>query len=148
MAEDRSAAAAAASRRNGARSKGPCTAKGKAASARNSLKHGLFSSVAGPLSPSPAVAELGRALMVMAGKDGSAAWHIDTAISAAARLEQATAIVQHLRWELGELLERDDSAEQLGLVLGNLVRMARYERRFRGRRDRALRALIATSGGQ
>jgi len=86
--------------------------------------------------------------MAMAGNNGFAVWHIDTAISAAARLEHVAAIVRHLRREVGELLERDDSGEQLGLVLRELVRMARYERRFRGQRDRALRALSEKSEGR
>jgi hypothetical protein len=141
---DRPPAEGSASRRNGALSKGPRTTAGKAASARNAVKHGLFRSHAlAPQELSPAIATLAATLADQASGRGDAARLIETIMVAALRLEQATSIVRSLRTDLDQMFARGDMEDaRMALVLGQLVRMGRYERRFRGQRDRALRALI------
>ena len=140
----RSPAAATASRRNGARSKGPRTSGGKAASARNARKHGLFcADSCAPQGLSPSVAALAAALAEQIALRGDAGLLRDRVVLAATRLEQATGIVRSLRTELGQMLASEEpDSKQMTRVLVELVRMGRYERRFRGQRDRALRALL------
>jgi len=140
----RSAAAAAASRRNGAASCGPTSPQGKAASSRNARKHGLFTAqaVAGPLSPKVAaiLAEM------ECGTDNGRAWQRDLATIAALRLSRADELVRGLQAELAEkVLDQTRSEAELGELIGNLLRMQRHARRFRGQRDRALRRARSSS---
>lgn len=144
----RSLASSEASRRNGALSQGPRTALGKVKSARNSRKHGLFSSEL-------VVAEALRASAIDLRADGgqaSAGW-LDLADQAQViglvrvQLERATQIVSEMRLELDQLLAQpaldvDDVAE----LLRRIARISGYQRRFRGKRDRALRRMLARSG--
>lgn len=140
----RSAASAAASRRNGAQSKGPRTETGKAASAQNSRKHGLFAAGgdnAGEFSPETAqfagyIAELtaGRPDLAPAARE---------VVVAAARAERAQDLLEDIRTRLAALLGDDThSAKEARNLLGQVARIGRYQRRFRGQRDRALRAII------
>lgn len=80
-------------------------------------------------------------------RTSSGGWaHAENAVVAAMRLEQATGIVRGLHMELADVFASDPmAADQLTRLLGQLVRMGRYERRFRGQRDRALRALLVGS---
>lgn len=144
----RSQAAAAASRRNGACSKGPRTDKGKTTAARNALKHGLFRSQAfASQELSPSVAALALELAGQA-PGGDAGMLLDTVVFAAMRLEQATSIIRRLRAELDRMfVDEAFAGPRMTLLLAELVRMGRYERRFRGRRDRALRAMMKPPAG-
>lgn len=140
----RSAAARHASRVNGAKSKGPRSAAGKLASAGNALRHGLFrASVVGHAVPSPPVAELAAELEKIAARCPGARLFIEQAVAAAIQLEQAGVLVARVRSDIDALL----AAEPLDAILlaervRELVRYGRYERRFAGCRDRALRNVL------
>lgn len=77
-------------------------------------------------------------------------WHagplIEAAVSAAVQLKQASALLKSVRGEIAQLL----SAETFNLDLATnrvetQTRLGRYERRFCGRRDRAIRKVITLS---
>lgn len=136
-----SAAAAAASRRNGAQSRGPRTAAGKALASRNALKHGLFSRpVPGTDLPgSPQV------LAALAGMD-EAGWQtgiVQDALFADWQLLQATHLLARLDSEINTLLASGASdPTHLSDLLAQRARIGRYQRRFRGNRDHLLRQLL------
>ena len=140
----RSAAAAAASRRNGAVSRGPCTEAGKAVSARNARKHGLFSAAPGSDAGfSASLGELASFIAELTGGRADLQMISRNALVAAARAERAGEIVVQLKAELALKLEEERSNEaELADLLGQIARIGRYERRFCGQRDRALRAII------
>lgn len=143
----RSLASSEASRRNGALSQGPRTALGKARSARNSRKHGLFSS-------DLLVAEALRVSAIDLAGDGgqtSAGW-LDLAdqrqvISLArVQLEHATQLVSEMRVALDQMLAQPViEVDAVAELLRHTARISGYQRRFRGRRDRALRRMMAPS---
>ncbi|RYD84421.1 MAG: hypothetical protein EOP84_05540 [Verrucomicrobiaceae bacterium] len=132
--------AAEVSRRNGSLSKGPRSEVGKANSAGNARKHDLFASKPGQ--PPGQMSGVARIAALFEDHDPANVWHgIDTSISleAAIRLEQATALVETWRIRISEYFEEDGGAEDLSALLEQWRRYRRYERRFRGRRDKALR---------
>ena len=177
----RSAAARAASRRNGTNGRGPRTAEGKIRSAGNSFKHGLRASLPRAITNLPALlSSLEEELCALAGPlDPPTRFLIDTAIIATLLLQQVERMADAL---LGELLARETQASariehgeaprQRGggsprkpgranpgdRMSGQatqppgpvpttasdwrrLIVLQRYEKRFRGQRDRALRQL-------
>ena len=70
-------------------------------------------------------------------------WHARDALNAAHKLEEASQMVIRLNFDLETMLDKgaiDDP--EFENVLRLLVRMRRYQRRFRGQRDRAMRALV------
>lgn len=140
----RSPAAAQASRRNGAVSRGPTSAEGKAASSRNARKHGLFGAdaVSGPISPRLAavLGELGQ------GGDHSTLWQREIAIMAALRLSRANELARHLQGQLAVgVLDLSVSDGAVSDLIASLLRMQRHARRFRGQRDRALRKVVGAA---
>jgi hypothetical protein len=143
-----SEARAQASRRNGARSRGPRTPGGKAAASRNAVKHGLFSVGGignGPLPPEAAA--LAASLAHLDDGRGENAGDVDVAVGAQAHLEAAQALVAQLDAAIAELLGDATAADARFDALSlQRLRMARYLRRFRGRRDRALRRIVGRCG--
>lgn len=142
-----SAAAARASRINGSLSKGPRSAAGKRASARNSLKHGLFRT---DLGYNEAMSAGVSALAIALKSHGDLTWEAgalrEVALEAAIRLEMAETLASQTRGEVAALLARDATDfALLAELLERLIRYGRYERRLRGRRDRAIRQLLGFS---
>lgn len=144
MARRRGEAAARASRANGARSNGPVSAAGKASAARNARKHGLFTS--GVIDAST----LGAADLELLGhlrSLGAGAWGgdrlIGQAVQALDRLGRVIVLIELASHDV-DLMLADEALDtaQLAERVEKLVRLARYERRFRGQLDRAIRALI------
>lgn len=140
----RSAASAAASRSNGAQSKGPRTETGKAASAQNARKHGLFA-VGGdnPGEFSPETAQFARYIAELTAGRPDLAPAAREVVVAAVRAERAQDLLEEIRSSLAALLGDDaHNAKEARNLLGQVARIGRYQRRFRGQRDRALRAII------
>jgi hypothetical protein len=146
VSQPRSLASAEASRRNGALSKGPRTALGKVRSSQNSRKHGLFSAavMAGSLPASSL--ELGDIAGHAAGGWRGCLDQVQVAGVARVQLGQATQIIDDMRAVLDQLLaEEEIDTEAVARLMKEITRLARYQRRFRGKRDRALRQLMARS---
>ena len=144
MTDKRSHRAAEASRRNGARSQGPRSEEGKASSARNAFTHGLFA--AGPDVPSASAPGAARLAAMFASHDPALTWtglDVDISIEAAVRLEQASRLVQSISAQVDEAIEHETGNEDLTALLEQLVRYRRYQRRYRGRRDKALRSFAS-----
>lgn len=141
MKQSRSAAQCAASRVNGARSRGPRSAAARSASSLNAVKHGLFR--AQPLEAAALSGPITAVVLELQQREihGLGAMHLDTALLAAARLEEAAAIARHLRKHIAaSIASAEPDTSFVGLIV-QLVRVTRYQRRFRGQRDRALRAI-------
>jgi hypothetical protein len=145
-------ARAEASRRNGAKSRGPKTAEGKARSAQNALKHGLRAQkhVVLPDEDALEFAELQAALLEELAPEGALQTVLARRVAVAAwRLTRAdrmeTELFGELRWNGGDL----------GLTLirdGNGTRSFETLMRYRGAAMaeflRALRTLKALQAGQ
>jgi hypothetical protein len=143
-----SPARAEASRRNGAKSKGPKTAAGKARSAQNALKHGLRAEkfvVVGDENPQEFVAFEAAMLDSLAPEDPLQTFLAGRVVRAAWRLERAEQIEAELfAREMEGLFDDGD----LGLALikdGNGARafdtLLRYRRAAEAEFARALRML-------
>lgn len=146
LKQRRSAAARAASRRNGRRSNGPRSPQGRAASAMNSRTHGLFSaaSITDGQLLNGAAARLADLLAGLAGQSAEAECIKQIAVEAEVRLEAATELVRAARQKLTAILAIPCPEHgELTVTLRQLVRLAGYQRRFRGQRDRAVRQLLA-----
>jgi hypothetical protein len=143
--KDRSLLAAEASRRNGALGKGPRTPSGKAASSRNAVTHGLFSA-APPHAALPVSPLLAQALASL----GEAAQHtgeVELAGLADWRLCHATLLLAELDARIDDLAFAEVSApDMLTSLLAQRARIGRYQHRFRGQRDRALRTMKKQTG--
>lgn len=148
----RSKRARDASRRNGARSKGPRTASGKRRSARNALKHGLrAAAIVDPAMMPDWIRQLEAEVLEMLGTpDYRQRELVDLLLLACLQLDQADQMIDNRRAQFAvHLAELDGEsqvvAEHLDGVAGQLAEIGRlhaYRRRFRGRRDRLLARLF------
>jgi hypothetical protein len=152
----RSLAQQEASRRNGAKGRGPKTAAGKAKSARNALRHGLRAGQPAAMAAMPAwVADLDDRFMALGNMDVRQREFLDQLGAVAIMLEKADQLL---------LAEASRLAGGLGLVPGEqgspdgtdadgsaaatvstLRKYAAYRRRFRAQRDQCLRKIGAAS---
>jgi len=151
IARPRSTAASAASRRNGAKSRGPKSAVGKARAARNALRHGLRAS--DPVLPdamppwmSAKLADLETAL----GDIGQTRReHFDRYALHLLLIEKVDRLIAA---EFARMLATSDGGDTVQLTvpaadvdLSQLRALFGYRRRFRAARDRSL-VKLATQG--
>src|SRR5262249_27902876 len=130
-----SAAVRAANRANAARSTGPRTRAGKAAVARNALRHGL--SV--PVLADPALsAEAAALAQTIAGEGAS-----EPRRAAALSIAEAQVDVLRVRRVRAEIMAAGFGADD---ITARLMRLARYERRALSRRKAAIKAFDALDG--
>jgi hypothetical protein len=136
--------------RNAKRSTGPRSAKGKARSKMNALRHGLAVSVASLPESRPEIELLARAIAGEHNLD-PVRWHF-ALIAAEAEMElrrvrdarcSMLAAMGETASDSGSVIEgnADVPSERLSRSLSDLFRLERYERRAMSRRNRALAVL-------
>jgi len=149
-----SAAVLAANRANAARSTGPRTRAGKAAVARNALRHGLTLPV---LADATLAAEVSALAGRIAGPGaGACSGEVDAGSptrtcaneeearrAAALRIAEAQVDVLRVRRVRGEIMAAWVGADD---VTARLMRLDRYERRALSRRKAAIKAFDALDG--
>ena len=138
----RSPAAQAASRRNGARSKGPKTAAGKSRSARNAFKHGFRAQRSLPEKLPDWLNALERDLIVLSGQKGQGRHeHLDRVLLASLLLREVDDLIDA---RLTQLLRLPGRALDEHLRPQELAKLQAYRHRFRVQRDTGIRKLLAT----
>ena len=148
----RSPAAQEASRRNGAKSQGPRTAKGKRRSARNAVKHNLRGRAVLDQQHLPAwLREVEAELVILLGGQTSLSqreW-IDQLLLAWLQLDRVDALIDGASQQLFAGAERTGSHQVAAFLdeapeaaILKLARLHAYRRRFRGRRDNCMRRLF------
>lgn len=135
---------AAVNRANARASTGPRTAAGKAKVAGNARRHGLW--VAGWGLDSAEARDLARRLM-QGLEQGLAGAQAPPMVEAAA-MDVAYAVLElrKVRRHRGALLEAALDGGETEALVGDLVRLDRYERRARTHRRNAIRALDTARG--
>jgi hypothetical protein len=124
-----SEAVLAANRANAARSTGPRTCAGKAAMARNALRHGLSL----PVLADPALAAEAAALARRIAGEGAS----ESRRAAALRIAEAQVDVERIRRVRDQIMIEGFAAAD---PTARLMRLDRYERRALSRRKSAIRA--------
>lgn len=148
----RSPAAQEASRRNGARSKGPKTAKGKQRSARNAVKHNMRGRAVLDRENLPEwLREIERELVTLLGGNITLSrreW-MDQMLLAWLQLDRVDALIENTGKELFAGMELDGEGQGPAFLddepedaIVKLSRLHAYRRRFRGRRDACVRRLF------
>lgn len=145
----RSPAAQEASRRNGARSKGPRTAKGKWKSAKNAVKHGLRARTALDREQMPEwLREIEREVirLFFGNVDRIRRERLDELLLAWQQLDRVDTLIDNARARLFAGARNSASSqgpafmneEEPDAELRKLKRLHAYRRRFRGQRDRCI----------
>lgn len=148
LARPRSSAARQASRRNGAKSKGPRTRAGKAISARNALRHGLRARSSIRPEDLPAwIRAIEADLLTSLDPLGHARREqLDRLLSVLLLLDRADrAIIAqlarvHAVFGAGAPGEEEPLADQADIA--TLRKLFAYRKRFRARRDMCLKRII------
>jgi hypothetical protein len=77
-------------------------------------------------------------------QDPGGSCHVTTALEASGRLERVTLILARLNEQLDSYLAFGTAeGADLESILQEIVRLGRYQTRFRGQRDRAMKAALA-----
>ena len=138
----RSPAAQAASRRNGARSKGPKTAAGKSRSARNAFKHGFRAQRSLPEKLPDWLDALERELIDLSGQKGEGRHeHLDRVLLASLLLREVDDLIDATLSHLLLCLAQQSTST---CAPQELVKLQAYRHRFRVQRDTGIRKLLAT----
>ncbi|QQN74416.1 hypothetical protein [Croceicoccus sp. YJ47] len=138
----RSEAARAASRRNGAKSKGPTSPQGKAKAARNAFKHGFRSKRTLPEPLPPWLAEIEQELAMLAGEVGIGRHpQMERVLLNFLLINEIDTLIDGTIDHLLSLAPCDVAAQ---LQPRKLATLEYYRHGFRRRRDTGIRLLMAT----